>query len=88
MSETETGGPDVDFGTKYEGEYAKGQGRVIRMGWINVADDNDDDASDIRFCAVVEFPSGPPNMSLGVVWNGLPVCIEVLPPPSSEGGNG
>jgi hypothetical protein len=53
--------------------YAEGDGRVMYVGWLP-----DGPYGCAGFRAVIEFPSGPPNMPASVVWRGTPVRIEIV----------
>ena len=52
--------------------YAEGEGRVVHMGW---ASDLSSEVSGFR--AVIEFPHGPPNLPMSVVFNGTPVTLSI-----------
>lgn len=48
------------------------RGRVVFIGWEEASEDL---GHDRRFIAKVEFPAGPPNWPMGVVWGDVPVTI-------------
>lgn len=43
----------------------KGQGIVLKVGWMQLPDDR---STRERFVAIIEFPEGPPDLPIDAVW--------------------
>lgn len=57
-----------------EQRYEAGDGIAVEMGEIKLADGR------TVFGVVLEFPVAPPNLPIGVVWDGTPLTLSIKQP--------
>lgn len=69
---------DEDVAVNPGPSYEPGDGVVRFVGWC---DEGDSGVS--SFCAIIDFPMGPPDLAANVVWERLPVRV-VLKDQSSK----